>query len=73
MVCDRGGFSSFWGVLPPRPPRPQGLLQMLGDYSMQIYLLANPVHDLLPETDPKLCSTKAEKVREVEAEKVWEG
>ncbi|CAK9039977.1 unnamed protein product [Durusdinium trenchii] len=28
------------------------LLQMLGDYSMQIYLLANPVHDLLPETDP---------------------
>ena len=35
-----------------------GLLQLLGDYSMQIYLLANPVHDFfvhfVPEGDPCL-------------------
>ena len=32
-----------------------GILHNLGEYSMQIYLLANPLHDLLPlELEPSL-------------------
>ncbi|CAJ1370889.1 unnamed protein product [Effrenium voratum] len=27
------------------------LLRLLGEYTMQIYLLANPIHDLLPQVD----------------------
>ena len=37
-----------------------GILHNLGEYSMQIYLLANPLHDLLPvELEPSLGTLSA--------------